>query len=167
MNLRERIRGWLEPIYFLGQNTISLAGAVITTSTALTTVAFWFYEIFLPGPPHPYIGILFFLIFPGIFVLGLFLIALGILIRLRSLRASGKLPKTFPAIDLQLPVVRRTFEWVALATGINLLIVGTAAYRGVQYMETQSFCGATCHVVMQPEYTTYQNSPHSRVDCVA
>lgn len=167
MNLRERIRGWSQPIYFLGQNTVTLAGAVITTSTALTTVAFWFYEIFLPGPPHPYIGILFFLIFPGIFVLGLLLIALGILLRLRSLRASGKLPKTFPAIDLHLPVVRRTFEWVALATGINLLIVGTAAYRGVQYMETQNFCGATCHVVMQPEYTAYQNSPHSRVDCVA
>jgi nitrate/TMAO reductase-like tetraheme cytochrome c subunit len=167
MNLRELIRSWLQPIYFLGQNTVSLAGAVITTSTALTTVAFWFYEIFLPGPPHPYIGILFFLIFPGIFVLGLLLIPLGILIRLRSLRASGQLPKTFPAIDLHLPVVRHTFGWVALATGINLLIVGTASYRGVQYMETTNFCGATCHVVMQPEYTAYQNSPHSRVDCVA
>jgi nitrate/TMAO reductase-like tetraheme cytochrome c subunit len=167
MNLRERTRSWLQPIYFLGQNTVTLAGAVITTSTALTTVAFWFYEIFLPGPPHPYIGILFFLIFPGIFVLGLLLILLGILLRLRSLRASGKLPKTFPAIDLHLPVVRHTFEWVALATVLNLLITGTASYRGVQYMETQNFCGATCHVVMQPEYTAYQNSPHSRVDCVA
>jgi nitrate/TMAO reductase-like tetraheme cytochrome c subunit len=167
MNLRERIRSWSQPIYFLGQNAVSLAGAVITTSTALTTVAFWFYEIFLPGPPHPYIGILFFLIFPGIFVLGLLLIPLGILIKLRSLRASGKLPKTFPAIDLHLPVVRRTFAWVALATAINLLIVGTASYRGVQYMETTNFCGTTCHVVMQPQYTAYQNSPHSRVDCVA
>src|SRR5208283_3621626 len=133
MNLRERIRGWSQPIYFLGQNTVTLAGAVITTSTALTTVAFWFYEIFLPGPPHPYIGILFFLIFPGIFVLGLLLILVGILLRLRSLRASGKLPKTFPAVDLHLPVVRHTFEWVALATALNLLITGTASYRGVQY----------------------------------
>ena len=96
MNLRERIQGWSQPIYFLGQNTVTLAGAVITTSTALATVAFWFYEIFLPGPPHPYIGILFLLIFPGIFVLGLLLILLGILLRLRSLRAKGELPKTFP-----------------------------------------------------------------------
>ena len=167
MNLRERIQGWSQPIYFLGQNTVTLAGAVITTSTALATVAFWFYEIFLPGPPHPYIGILFLLIFPGIFVLGLLLILLGILLRLRSLRAKGELPKTFPPIDLHLPVVRRTLEWVALATVLNLLITGTASYRGVQYMETQNFCGATCHVVMQPEYTAYQNSPHSRVDCVA
>jgi hypothetical protein len=110
MNLRERIRSWLQPIYFLGQNTLTLTGAVITTSTALTTIAFWFYEIFLPAPPHPYIGILFFLISPGIFVLGLLLIPLGIWLRRQTLRARGKLPRTFPAIDLHLPVVRRTFS---------------------------------------------------------
>jgi NapC/NirT cytochrome c family, N-terminal region len=33
-------------------------------------------------------------------------------------------------------------------------------------MDTANFCGTTGHVVMQPEYTTYQNSPHSRVACV-
>ena len=78
MNLRERIRDWSQPIYFLGQNPVSLTGAVVATSTALTTIAFWFYEIFLPGPPHPYIGILVFLTLPAIFVLGLLLIPLGI-----------------------------------------------------------------------------------------
>jgi hypothetical protein len=77
MNLRERIRDWSPPIYSLGQNPVTLTGAVVTTSTALTTVAFWFYDIFLPGPPHPCIGILVFLILSGIFVLGLLLIPLG------------------------------------------------------------------------------------------
>jgi len=33
-------------------------------------------------------------------------------------------------------------------------------------MDTTSFCGTTCHTVMAPEYATYQNSPHSRVECV-
>ena len=89
MNLRERIRSWLQPSFFLGQNAATLAGAVISTSTALATEAFWFYEIFLPGPPHPYIGISTFLIFPGIFVLGLLRILIGILLRLRSTCASG------------------------------------------------------------------------------
>src|SRR5208283_290244 len=104
------------PVYFLGQNPLTLTGAVITTSTALTTIAFWFYEIFLPGPPHPYIGLLVFLILPGIFVLGLVLIPIGIWLRRRNLRASGTLPGTYPAIHLGLPVVRRTVEWVAVAT---------------------------------------------------
>lgn len=166
MNPRERFRDWLQPIYFLGQNPATLTGAVITTSTALTTIAFWFYEIFLPGPPHPYIGLLVFLILPGIFVFGLLLIPIGIWLRRRSLRQSGELPGVFPAIDLGLPVVRRTLEYVAVATVLNLLIVGTASYRGVEYMDSVSFCGTTCHRVMDPEYTAYQNSPHSRVACV-
>ena len=166
MNLRERFRNWSQPLYFLGQNPITLTGAVLTTSTALTTVAFWFYEIFLPGPPHPYIGLLVFLILPGIFVFGLLLIPLGILLRRRSLRGHGTLPETYPAINLHLPVVQHTLEWVAFATVVNLLILGTASYRGVQYMDSTSFCGTTCHTVMAPEYTSYQNSPHSRVECV-
>lgn len=166
MNLREQFREWAQPIYFLGQNPLTLSGAVITTSTALTTIAFWFYDIFLPGPPHPYIGLLVFLLLPGIFVLGLVLIPLGIWLRRRNLRESGTLPGVYPAIDLSLPLVRRTVEWVAVATAINLMIIGTASYRGVQYMDTTSFCGTTCHTVMAPEYAAYQNSPHSRVECV-
>ena len=167
MTLLERIRDWSQPIYFLGQNPITLTGAVLTTSAALTTIAFWFYDIFLPGPPHPYIGLLIFLILPGIFVMGLLLIPLGIWIRRRNLRESRTLPGIYPAIDLSLPVVRRTLEWVALATIVNLLIFGTASYRGVQYMDSTSFCGTTCHRVMIPEFTAYENSPHSRVECVA
>src|ERR1035441_4135392 len=92
MSLRERIRDWSQPIYYLGQNTVTLTGAVITTSTALTIIGFWFYDIFLPGPPHPYVGLLVYLILPGIFVLGLLLIPIGIWIRRRSLRGSGTLP---------------------------------------------------------------------------
>src|ERR1022692_1522098 len=166
MNLRDRIRDWAQPVYFFGQNPVTLTGAVITTSTALTTIAFWFYDIFLPGPPHPYIGLLVFLILPGVFVLGLLLISIGIWLRRRGLRVSGHLPGTYPAIDLGLPVVRRTLEWVALATVLNLLIIGTASYRGVEYMDSTNFCGTTCHTVMAPEYAAYQNSPHSRVECV-
>lgn len=162
----QRIRDWAQPIYFLGQNTLTLTGAVITTSTALTTIAFWFYDMFLPGPPHPYIGLLIFLILPGIFILGLILIPIGILLRRRRLKGSGALPIKYPAIDLGLPVVRRTLEWVGLATLGNLLIVATASYRGVEYMDSVSFCGTTCHTVMAPEYAAYQNSPHSRVACV-
>jgi hypothetical protein len=33
-------------------------------------------------------------------------------------------------------------------------------------MDSVTFCGETCHTVMQPEYTAYQNSPHARVECV-
>ena len=165
MSLRERIREWSKPLYFFAQNPVSLTGAVLTTSAGLSTVAFWFYEIFLPGPPHPYIGLLVFLALPALFVFGLLLIPLGIWIRRLRLTGSGELPKVFPAVDLHLPAVRRTLEWVLVATAINLLIVGTASFRGVEYLDSTSFCGTTCHVML-PEDTAYHVSPHAHVACV-
>lgn len=33
-------------------------------------------------------------------------------------------------------------------------------------MDTTTFCGQTCHTVMAPEFSAYQGSPHSRVECV-
>ena len=85
MTLRESVREWARPVYFLGQNPTTLVGAVLTTSTALTMIIFWFYALFLPGPPHPYAGILMFLILPGFFLLGLFLMPVGVILRKRGL----------------------------------------------------------------------------------
>jgi hypothetical protein len=51
-------------------------------------------------------------------------------------------------------------------TAINVPIFAVASYRGTVYMESQQFCGLTCHQVMMPEYTAYLRSPHARVACV-
>ena len=48
----------------------------------------------------------------------------------------------------------------------NIVIVSLAAYRGIEFMDSPAFCGQVCHAVMQPEFTAYQNGPHSRVTCV-
>src|SRR4249920_116949 len=107
--MRETIRTWARFLYFLGQNPITLAGAVLTASSGVTLVAFWIYDFLLPGPPHPYIGILIFLILPGVFVLGLLLIPIGIVLRRRALRERGELLDIYPAIDLRQPLIRRGF----------------------------------------------------------
>jgi NapC/NirT cytochrome c family, N-terminal region len=166
MSLGDAIRKWARPLYYAGLNPISLTGAVLTTSGALTLIAFWFYDFLLPGPPHPYIGILLFLILPGIFVVGLVLIPIGIWLRRRALRAKGELLQVYPAVDLRQPSVRRALLVIAVATFLNIVIFGTASYRGVAYMDSSQFCGQTCHTVMEPEYTTYQGSPHAHVGCV-
>jgi len=166
MTFRETVRNWIRLIYYLGQNPISLVGAVLTTTGGVTLVAFWFYDFLLPGPPHPYIGILLFLILPGIFVLGLILIPIGILLRRHRLRVKGALLDIYPEINLREPFVRQGFFLVGGATFLNVLIFGTASYRGVAYMDTTEFCGQTCHTVMIPEFTAYQNSPHAHVNCV-
>jgi NapC/NirT cytochrome c family protein len=166
MIFRERPALWLRPAFYLGHNAITLVGAVLTTSAAITLLSFWVFEIVKGGPIHPYAGIVFFLILPGVFGVGLVLMPLGALWRRRKLRARGELPETYPRIDLHNPVLRRALQLVALATFLNITILGTASYRGVEYMDSVQFCGQSCHTVMQPEFTAYRNSPHSRVACV-
>ncbi len=162
-----RLRLWLRPIFFLSQNALSLVGVMLTTSSAVTLIAFWFYYVLLPGPPHPYIGILIFLTLPAFFVLGLLLIPAGIWLRRRALLARGETIREYPQVNFGHAVVRRGFWFLAAATAVNFVLLGTASYKGVSYMDSTEFCGETCHTVMTPEFTAYQNSPHSRVECVA
>jgi hypothetical protein len=130
MRSHNTARDWMRLLYFLSQNVISFIGVVLTTSSAVTMIAFWVYDFMLPGPSHPYVGILLFLILPGLFVLGLLLIPIGILRRRRKLRAAGELPTTYPEIDLKLPMVRNSLMFVAVATGLNVLIFTYASYKG-------------------------------------
>jgi nitrate/TMAO reductase-like tetraheme cytochrome c subunit len=166
MSPQNTIKDWARLLYYLSQNILSLIGVVLTTSSAITLIGFWIYDFILPGPPHPYVGILLFLILPGMFALGLLLIPAGILLRRKKLQAAGELPEVYPEIDLRVPLVRNGLLFVAVATFLNVLIFGFASYRGVTYMDTTTFCGLTCHTVMAPEFSAYQNSPHSRVECV-
>jgi len=166
MSPQNTVRDWARLLYYLSQNRLSLIGVVLTTSTAITLIGFWIYDFMLPGPPHPYVGILLFLLLPGIFLLGLLLIPVGILLRRRKLRDAGELPHVYPEIDLKISMVQNSFLFIGAATLLNVLIFSFASYKGVSYMDTTTFCGQTCHTVMAPEFSAYQNSPHSRVECV-
>jgi hypothetical protein len=166
MIIPEPVARWFRPAVYLGRNGISLTGAVLTTSSAVTLVCFWAFEIVRGGPIHPYAGIVFFLILPSFFAAGLVLIPIGVLWRRHKLRAQGELPEVYPRVDFGDPMLRHAFWLVALMTGLNVVIMGTASYRGVEYMDSAQFCGQTCHTVMTPEYTAYQVSPHQRVACV-
>jgi len=166
MSPQSTLKDWARLLFYLSQNTLSLTGVVLTTSSAITLIGFWMYDFMLPGPPHPYVGILLFLILPGIFVFGLLLIPIGIVLRRRQLQQTEELPAVYPAVDLNTPVVRNSILFIGLATIVNIMIFGLASYKGVSYMDTTTFCGQTCHTVMAPEFSAYQNSPHSRVECV-
>jgi len=63
-------------------------------------------------------------------------------------------------------MVRHSLWFIGGATLLNILIFTFASYKGVSYMDSTTFCGKTCHTVMSPEYSAYQNSPHARVECV-
>ena len=158
-------RGWLSPLVYLSNNWLSLLGVVIVT----TATIFWLFLLptTLRGEiRNPYVGILAFLVLPGVFFAGLFLIPLGITLRRRRERSKGTYPADFAPLSFRTPEVRRLVAFIGLTTMANIVIGSQLTYGAVTYMETVTFCGQTCHTVMQPEYTAYQNSPHSRVACV-
>ena len=130
MAVGARLSKWLRPLVHLGQNGLTRTGAAITTSSALTMIAFWIAEIIRDRPAHPYEGILLFLILPGFFVLGLVLMPIGVWWRRRELRRSGALPSEFPAVSLRLSDVRRGLAVIAVLTVANLAILSTASYKG-------------------------------------
>jgi NapC/NirT cytochrome c family, N-terminal region/Cytochrome c7 and related cytochrome c len=162
----ERIRTWLRPAVYLGRNTLTLTGAVLTTSSAVTLVTFWVFNVLMARSVDPYMGIILFLILPGVFVMGLVLIPIGEIRERRRLIRAGELPPVYPKVDFSEPLLRRAFAWVGSLTMANVIIFSVASYQGVSYMDTPQFCGQTCHTVMRPEYTAYLSSPHQRVECV-
>lgn len=159
-------RRHLAPVVYLSNNWISLLGVVVVT----TATIFWLFLLpfTLRGEfTHPYIGILVFLLLPAAFILGLVLIPVGIALRRRREHRIGAIPESFPPINWQNLEFRRLVLFVGVTTFLNLVITSQFAYGAVNYMDTTTFCGQTCHKVMNPEYVGHANSPHARVDCVA
>ena len=156
---------WVRPALFFGNNPISLAGGAVTTASGVTMIGYWLVELIGRPNNNPYLGIIFFLILPALFIAGLALIPIGIYLRRRVLRKAGEIPAAFPKVDFNDRMFRHGVDIVLLATIVNLLVVSVASYRGAAYMDSPQFCGQSCHV-MHPEYTAYRVSAHSHVACV-
>ncbi|MFN8546393.1 MAG: NapC/NirT family cytochrome c [Candidatus Eisenbacteria bacterium] len=145
------------PVGFIGVNLTSIAGVLFVILTLMETTG---------RKVNPYLGILTFFLLPAIFILGLVLMPIGrYLDRKRQLRA-GLTQDAFPVLDLNTASTRSRFVFIVVMTLVNVCIVGLAAYKGVEHMDTPEFCGKTCHNIMQPEFTAHSNSPHQRVPCV-
>src|ERR1700738_570273 len=156
---------WVRPALFFGNNPLSLLGGAITTAAGATMIGYWLFELFGRTNENPYLGIIFFLILPALFILGLALIPVGIFQRRRRLQKAGQIPTVFPRVDLHDRIFRHGLDIVLMATIANLLVVSVASYRGAAYMDSPQFCGQSCHV-MHPEFSAYQVSAHSHVACV-
>ena len=168
MPLIQRFReSWLRPALFFGNNPISLAGGAITTASGVTMISYWVAETRSAVPTTTLISASSSSSFcPGLFMLGLALIPVGIFLRRReAANRPGRFPPNFPRSISTIRIFRHGIDIVLVATIVNFLVVATASYRGAAYMDSPQFCGQSCHV-MQPEYTAYKISAHSHVACV-
>ena len=165
MTLGNRLKVLGRLAFFSGDNWITILGVVLTTGAGFTLIWSWFLEFANPHSVHPYVGIVLFVVLPMIFILGLALIPMGIYLRRRQLRKAGTMPEELPKIDLTSTHMRKVMVFVAGATLVNIILMGTATVRGVEYMDSSKFCGLTCHTPMIMEYRAFVDSPHSRVGC--
>src|SRR4051794_30970712 len=147
------------------RSPISVAGMVLTTVSAVVFVVVFLADLF-GLHTNPYLGILFFVVVPVLFIAGLLLIPLGAWLERRR-RAAGKAPSAmqWPRVDLNDPRQRQITVLVFALTMANIVIVSLAAYGGVEYMDSVGFCTQVCHV-MKPQQRAHRQGPHVSARCV-
>jgi len=147
-------------------NWISASGAVIATG-ALFAFLLLFALDASSSESSPYLGILTFIVAPFFLISGLIFIGAGWFIDRWVLAKMGG-ERSFLAFSLDFSNPRerkKFFIFVAGATGF-LFISALGSYQTYHFTEGNAFCGEICHTIMEPEYVTYQQSPHARVSCV-
>jgi NapC/NirT cytochrome c family, N-terminal region len=151
----------LRSLLYLGSNLISLIGVVLVTTAGILWLlllpSLWNEQI-----SNPYLGILQFLALPVVFFAGLVIIPIGILLHTRKRKNAGDTGPFLPRGG----ELRRLALFFAITSFLNVVIGSQLLYGAVSYMDTDQFCGKTCHTVMQPEHIAYSHSPHARVACV-
>jgi hypothetical protein len=145
-------------------NPITILGSTISTISFIVVLFLIFVEA-VYNNSSPYMGIITFIIIPAFLIIGLILIAIGILIEKKRLKKT-LLKRELPKIDLNNPRHFRAITIFGIGTVVLVVFTIFGGYKTYEFTESDEFCGTLCHKVMEPEYTAYKNSPHSRVGCV-
>jgi nitrate/TMAO reductase-like tetraheme cytochrome c subunit len=149
------------------RNWISLAGAIIALGSLFAFLLLFAIDLFAHHG-NPYMGILAYVVAPGFLFFGLFLIGGGIWLQRRHVRrATPAAPSSPWLIDLSRLRDRKVLAAYVVGGVGFLLLTAIGSNRTYHYTESVQFCGQACHTPMEPEFTTYLNSPHARVECTA
>jgi hypothetical protein len=151
----------------LAYNWISTLGALLAVLMFILIVIVFAVSM-ISDISSPYIGILLYMILPAFLIFGLLLIPIGMYRQWRHLQKYGELaPQKWPHIDLNNRKHRNATIIFVGGTILFILVSSIGTYQAYHYSESVSFCGTTCHTIMEPEHTAYQNSPHARVACTS
>ncbi len=156
----------MAPRKYLYRNAVSYAGGMLVAVGALLVAVAMAMELNIKSP-GPYFGIVTYIVFPGVILLGIVVLFAGMWRESRHRRRAGRAEaRPYPAVDLNDPRQRRWFAVAGVVGSALFVLLTSAVYNGVQVTETVSFCGSACHTPMRPEATAYLHSPHARVPCV-
>lgn len=149
-------------------NRTGRIGVILTTAVFITFLLFETAHS-LGLIRNAYLGLITYLAFPVLFITGLVLIPIG-WHQLR--RSTGKTTRELLDQRFSTKSTRaafsgaRVFRIVGGLTVLNVVILSLTSVRMLHFMDSSEFCGTACHTVMNPEWVTYQKSPHARVKCV-
>jgi len=146
-------------------NLVTLIGTAIA-SISFGLILFLVLLESVSASPKPYMGIIAFVILPAIMIAGLIVVVLGIMREHRRERAGKPHGLHLPKVDLNNPKHRRAAMLFGGGTTLLLLLSAFGSFKAYEATDSDTFCGETCHTVMEPEFTAYQFSPHARVGCV-
>ncbi|MDX2437670.1 MAG: NapC/NirT family cytochrome c [Acidobacteriota bacterium] len=162
------VRAYLDFIRAVSLDRLGRVGVVVTTTVFMSFV-FMQLAMFSGVVTNSYVGLIVYLAFPVLFVLGLIIIFIAWFLQKKrtGLTTTELMESRFGAEGVRGDVAgSKVFRTVAILTFANIVILGAASIKMLHFMDSAEFCGTACHSVMNPEWTTYQASPHARVACV-
>lgn len=147
-------------------NYITYAGVVLSVFVFCLEVILYLIDTFI-GPKTLYLGLVTYLLLPLFLFLGLVLIPAGALRKRRRIRKGLESGAPSPIhIDLSKRTHRNAVLIFVAGTSLFMIASMIGVYKSYHYTDSVEFCGQLCHSVMHPEFTTYHESPHSRIACV-
>lgn len=151
----------------LFRNWLSLAGAIVASGGLFSFLLLLAIDL-LAEHGNPYMGILAYVVAPGVVVLGVVLAGMGYWIQRRQeQKTTPEAPSLALVIDLSRSRDRKILGVFAACATVFLFVSAVGSYKTYNYTESVHFCGEACHLPMGPELTTSRHSTHARVDCVA
>ena len=149
-------------------NRLGKWGVILTTSSFLVFVIMELARM-VGILSNAYIGLITYLLFPTLFVIGLIMIPVS---WNQQKKSSGK--TTRELLDEQFNKEETAASFfgskvvlsIITLTLINVLFLLIASTQMLGFMDQPVFCGTACHSTMHPEWISYQQSPHARVHCV-
>jgi len=155
---------YLRFIRAVSTDGVGKVGVVLTTSSFFVLIILELARV-VGIITNAYVGLVTYMVFPLLFIVGLLLIPLGWRRLKKKTGLSGK--ELLAEEDLKVGFLgSKIVRTIVLLTVINAVFLGLISARTLSFMDKPNFCGTACHTVMNPEWVTYQQSPHARVKCV-
>ncbi|MDO8684247.1 MAG: hypothetical protein Q7N50_12275 [Armatimonadota bacterium] len=154
-----------EILHFFIQRFLRLIGGLMVF-TSISLLVFMLLVDLIAGITNPYLGIITYMILPTILGIGLILVPLDSFLRRRRI-AAGRPDEPFClTINFCEPRQRNLAYFFGIASMFILVIATIATYKAIEFMDTITFCGLTCHRIMRPEHAAFVRSPHAGGSCV-